>query len=528
LRGFIKGSFLSRYADELFAGVAGGLLLALSFPPYPTRILSIVALVPLMRYFIRVFPAHAGRKGGLKRGFLAGYFFGAVFFLVLIFWISNLIPESSVNLSWVLLPGVILLILYLACYYGLFGLVIAWMTGRIGRRALWAAPAVWALLEYLRSKGELAFSWGVISSSLVKYPIAVQGVFALGPFGLAMLIVLVNLLIAVMIFSDVKRIRLAALVSLVAVTTVMLAGGALRIRRIDEEIGARAGSANVAVVQPNVDLGKKWDVNYRDSVFVQIEEIAGKAAAMGAELVIFPETAAPVSMSHQHRYRNWMKRISREAGVDIYIGYIRHEMENDRWRSFNSSGIFDGKGRLVTEYDKINLLQFGERIPFSQYIPLLEKIEFGQANFKKGRTQTIFESPAGRFGSLICFESTFSGYARRYVKEGAQFLVNVTNDGWFGSARGPLQHSETAILRAVENGVTLLRAANTGVSMYVDPAGRVIDRIGLDEEGILLVPVHTLSSITPYCRFGHLIFFGLALLNISVVGISALVGGKRH
>ena len=248
--------------------------------------------------------------------------------------------------------------------------------------------------------------------------------------------------------------------------------------------------------------------------FAEIEELTGKAAALGAELVIFPETAAPVSMSHSRKYREWMKSIAQDAGVDVYIGYVRHIKEGERWRSFNSSGMFDRSGILSQQYDKINLLQFGERVPFSGWVPFLERMDFGQANFKRGEEQTIFESPVGSFGSLICFESTFSCYSRDYVELGADFLVNITNDGWFGGARGPLQHSESAVQRAIENGVTVLRAANTGISMFIDPAGRVVESIGLDREGILLVPVYTLSSQTPYTRYGQKIFLGMVVLNL--------------
>lgn len=510
-------SFLGRWSEEILAGAAGGLLMALSFPPYPTRILSLVALVPLFRYFMRVWPAYPAERRTLRRGFFAGWIFGIAFFLVLLFWITNLIPASSVNLRWVLTPGLILLVMYLALYTGLFTLALAALQRWRGPSALWLAPAIWAVTELMRSSGELAFSWGIIASSLAPYPVALQGLAAAGPFGLGMLAVLVNLLFAVIVFDRGRMRRIGAAVALVAVVSAVLAGGAARIRRIDARIAADESAADVAVVQPNVDLAKKWKPFYRDSVFVEIERYADKASALGARLVIFPETAAPVSMSHHLVYRDWMKRIARGAGTEIYIGYIRHEKDGDRWISYNSSGLFDSTGLLTTQYDKINLLQFGERIPFSQYIGPLERMDFGQANFRPGREQTVFETPVGRFGSLICFESTFSDYTRRYVRGGADFLVNVTNDGWFGSARGPLQHSESAIMRAVENGVTLLRAANTGVSMYIDPAGRVIDRIGLDREGFLLVPVHRPHGLTLYCRFGRAVLLVLVAANAAAV-----------
>jgi apolipoprotein N-acyltransferase len=519
-------SFLARWREELFAGILGGFLLALSFPPFPTRLLSLVALVPLFRYFLVVFPGY--KSGQKKRGFFAGWIFGMTFFLVLLYWVPNLIPASSVNLRWVLIPGLVLLVMYLGLYTGLFTLALAALHGKIGRRALIAAPAIWGITEYLRSSGELAFSWGIISGSLLRYPIAAQGLFATGPFGFAMLIVAVNLLIAVALFVRERGRRMTAALLLVLLIAGALAGGHFRMRRIDEEIHAVDRSADVAVVQPNLDLAIKWKPVYRDTIFAEIEELTGKAAALGANLVIFPETAAPVSMSHSRKYREWMKRISKEAGVIVYIGYVRHIQEGDRWRSFNSSGLFSRTGRLVQQYDKINLLQFGERVPFSGWFPVLERMDFGQANFKRGEEQTVFVSPAGKFGSLICFESTFSGYSRDYVRLGADFLVNITNDGWFGGATGPLQHSESAVQRAIENGVTMLRAANTGISMLIDPAGRVVESIGLDREGMLLVSVPTLSSRTPYTRFGQWILLWMAVLNLAFAAAWYFLSARKR
>lgn len=517
-----RGSFVFRWRNEIFAGVSGGLLLALSFPPFPTRLLSVVALVPLLRYFIVCFPDISWRKGALKRGFWAGFMFGAAFFTVLLFWIANLIPESSINMSWVMFPAIVLLVVYLSCFPGLFGLAIAWLVRRFGTRAIYAAPALWALTEFLRSIGELGFSWGIISSSLVTYPIAIQGLAVYGPFGFSMILVLVNVFVAFIFYGRSDRARVWALSLLVLLVGVHLIYGNLRITGLDRDLEKIESVTNVAVVQPNVDLAIKWRPEYRDSVLTQIDELTRKAAAMGADVVIFPETAAPVSVSHSSKYRNWLKRIAKSSQVDLFIGYINHIQEEGRWRSFNACGLYDSEGNLVSQYHKINLLPFGERIPFSQYLPILEKLDFGQANFKRGEEMTIFDSKAGKFGTLICFESTFSEYTRRYIKKGAQLLVNITNDGWFGSKRGPLQHAETAILRAVENGVTLLRSANTGVSMHVDPAGRVKSSIGLDEDGILLVPVKILRKLTLYCRFGQLSFALMFLGNMLIFILPAM------
>ncbi|MBN1165066.1 MAG: apolipoprotein N-acyltransferase [Candidatus Krumholzibacteriota bacterium] len=520
-------SFVYRWRQEIFAGVTGGLLLSLSFPPFPTRFLALVSLVPVIRYFLIEFPARAGDKGCLRRGFGVGFYFGLAFFLALLFWIINLIPESSINLSWVLFPALVLLVMYLACFTGLATLGLAWMIKRFGPAGLFSAPAFWALMEFARSRGELAFSWGVISSSLANFPPAIQGHSIYGPFGMSLILVLVNVLLCCACFSPAKKSRLTALAVLILLVGGHLLWGSSRISRLDKSLREQNPVKNVAVIQANVSLAIKWRPEYRDSVFTKLEILTRKAAAAGASLVIFPETSAPVSLSHAVKYRNWIGRMARQSEVEILIGYIYHLQEGDEWVPYNACGLFNKRGELVSQYQKINLLPFGERMPFSQYIIPLGRLDFGQANFKPGQKMTIFNSSAGKFGTLICFESTFSGFAGRYIRDGARFLVNITNDGWFGSTRGPKQHMETAILRAVENGVTLLRAANTGISLFVDPAGRVVENIGLDKGGIIMASIYRPPGPTLYGRAGQLPFLILVLISLAAAPVYSRMGRGR-
>ena len=507
-------SFTRNWGREISIGALSGLMMALSFPPYPTRVFSLFALVPVFWYFIREEDAGDKRSGYLKRGFLICYIFGIVFFGVLLHWVANVIPDSNVTARWVLAPGVSLLALYLALYLGLFGLALAYLIKRYGRGALVAAPALYPLAELLRSSGELAFSWGLLSGALVKHPIAVQGLSIYGSYGLSFFIVLVNMLLAVALFSKQSRIRLACLFLLVLVILFHMIFGVTRIRRYRDITGG-IDRENIAVVQPNVGLDIKWKPEYKNKIFKEIENLTAEAAGRGAELVIFPETSAPVSISRSANYRAWLQRIAAGSGVDLLIGFIDHTYSEGEIRSYNGAGLFNREGELEARYRKINLLPFGEKIPFSQYFPVLKKIKFGQANFTSGKRKTIFRSDAGDFGVLICYESTFPGQSREYILNSAVFLVNITNDGWFNSQRGPIQHSETAITRAVENGVYMLRSANTGVSMYIDPAGRVVRKLGLNEGGIIYCGIKEPDGLTFYTRHGNLVFYALALVSLA-------------
>ncbi|MCX5754446.1 MAG: apolipoprotein N-acyltransferase [Candidatus Krumholzibacteria bacterium] len=516
----IRENWFVRWRDELAAGVSSGVLLALSFPPFPTRFLAAVALVPILRYYL-VKP-----RPGLRRAIVLGFIFGFSFFAPLLFWILDLIPESGVTMPWIMGPALALLVAYLSCYTALFTVALSFCASRFGTRALIAAPALWSLVEYARSHGELAFSWGNLANAIAIHPLAIQGVSVYGSFGLSFVLALLNLCAARTLFGRGARTRVLAAAAFVAVVGGHLAWGAHEIARFDGTKTALNGNDAVAVMQPNIDLGLKFEPSFRDSIFVQMEKYAAIAAEHGAGLILFPETAAPVSFKATPQYLGLLEAIARGDGIDILTGYVDHTVVNNAWIAHNAAALISKDGRLTGNYHKMNLLPFGEKMPWSRYFPALAKLDFGQANFIPGTKQTIFDSGVGRFGVLICFESTFSGFTRRYVQGGADFLVNITNDGWFGNNQGPVQHAEMAILRAVENRVTLFRAAYTGVSMIVDPVGRVKQRLGLFTEGMIYGSAERSGGGTFYTKHGDAVYFAMALACLLLVFVPALRGRR--
>lgn len=509
--------FVRTYSRELLSGALGGVLLALSFPPFPTRYCALIALVPVFRYFLITAGENFDRP--VRRAFVLGYTLGIAFFLILLYWVSILIPASSARMPWLMIPATVLLVLYLSCYTALFTIVQSLLLRRFGTSSLFAAPALWSLLELARSRGELGFPWGNLSSALVRVPVTVQGVAVYGPFGLSLIVVLVSVLFAVAMFGRSAHRRAVALVIVLIIAAGHVVWGITEIERFDTGSEKRGRMFTAVIVQPNVNLAIKWEAAYRDTIFQEIEALAAAAATSGARLVIFPETAAPISFGHQASYVRWLKRIARDNDIDLFTGFIDHTRENDEWHPHNAAGLFGSEGDITGYYIKVNLLPFGERMPFSQYIPALSKLDFGQANFRPGTVQTIFRSRGLRFGALICYESIFADYTRRYVRDGADFLVNITNDGWFGSRVGARQHAEAAILRAVENRVPLLRAANSGISMVVDPVGRVTQSIGLDREGMIATPVYPKRGLTIFTRYGHAVYFLMVVANLAAVAI---------
>jgi apolipoprotein N-acyltransferase len=478
----------------VLSALASGLLLAAAFPPLSLGPLSCVALIPVL--------VALHRRANCPRVFFkTGHLFGVAFFFAHLWWIVKLSPAASITVPWLMMPATIVLVLYLAVYPGLFFLLLRW----IGRgRPLFAAllgPALWVIIEWIRSSGEFGFPWGSIGYSLVRYPVMMQGAALFGVLGLGALIVMVNMLWAGALLSTRLGTKGLLFAAGTAVLVLNVLGGKTAIERFDSNRPDKQFA--VALVQPNIDLAVKWEPEFTDWTFSLIERLTRQAAGFGPGLVVFPETAAPVYLRYSLKYKTRLEDLARSSDAGIFIGFLdgRYDGPKGVLNYYNSSGLFLPNGDYA-QYDKIHLLPFGEVIPFGWKFRILQKIDFGQANFQPGLEMLPIPSPVGNLAPLICFESTFPELSRKGVALGADVFVNITNDGWFGNTPGPYQHSDMAILRAVENRRFLLRSGNTGVTMVVDPVGRVTNTLAMNKEGFLIGKIHRVNGKTFYTRHG--------------------------
>ena len=492
--------------------VVSGLLLAAAFPPLRLGPLSFVALVPVVVCLYR-------RSYSVRAHYNTGYLFGVAFFGGLMWWVVKLSSAASMTVPWLLAPATIVLVLYLALYPGLFFLLLRW-TGRERRLlAVLLAPALWALVEKLRGSGEFGFPWGSIGYSLVHEPSLVQGASAAGVLGVSALVVAVNMLLAAGLLAKTAKGKTVLLALGIGLFALNHYAGRAEIGRFD---AADTGERYVvALVQPNVPLEIKWKPEYSDSLFRQIVRLTREAGSHKPDLIVFPETAAPVYMRISRAHTKVMSSLSGELDAGVFVGFLdaRYDGPGGSLDIYNSSGMFLPDGSMG-QYDKIHLLPFGEAIPFAWKFRFLENIDFGQANFLPGPDRPPLASPAGKVAPLICFESTFSDLPRKAAHRGADLLANITNDGWFGRTPGPYQHSDMAILRAVENRRFLVRSGNTGVTMIVDPVGRITRRLAMDIEGILTGEVHSVGGTTFYTRHGD-----RPVMTASIVVVLAVVLG---
>ena len=487
-----KSDFLSRFRGLIsgrFAGpvsaVGSGVLLSLSFPNAGLMPLVFVALVPLFVWMQRepAGPAASSALAPAARGSgWVPWITGIVFNAILFGWLVRL-PSRAMTHPWIIFPALLALALYLGFYVALFGWITRFIRRRVGWSPLAVAPAVWAATEWLKSFGPLGCPWGNVGYALAEHPAWIQGAALVGAPGLSVWIVCVNALFAGAYTTRRWAARAAFAVLAVGLVVVPVVWGNARIR--DYRPGE---TVHVALVQPNIGSDEKWDAAHQERSIRTLFRITSEAMAREPkpDLVVWPETALPFYVRLETQKLARVFELAKELNVPILIGYPDATLSTSgAVTTHNAAGLFLPTGTIVAQYEKIHLVPFGERIPFQGILPFLGKIDLGQAEWTPGTKPIIFPFRNAPFGVLICFESIFPGLARDYGIDGARWLVNITNDEWFGPTAAPRQHADMAILRCVEQELGMGRCANTGISMIIDPVGRVTRRSPLFEEALV-------------------------------------------
>jgi apolipoprotein N-acyltransferase len=461
-----------------------GVSVSFCFWPYRTGFLAFVVLVP--------FILTSGIVDGRGRYIFNSFVFGIGYFLGSLYWIA-LLGREQIALPWLRLPAAIVLSLYLALFMVLTG----WSAGRLVRLGIpfeISLAAAWTAMEYLRSLGPLGFTWASLGYSQTPYQGILQMAAVVGTYGITALIVLVNGMLARTLIS--RRWSYLALVA--AILLIPLAAGRLVLR------GAGSGkTVDVTLIQPNISGDVKWDETYSDTTMAILRRMT--LAGPDSTLVIWPETAVPFHLLHSPVEMFEVASLARYKGSSILVGCPDYTYEDGLTRYYNSAVLVSPTGSVEGTYRKIHLVPFGEMIPFEDRFDILRRIDLGEGDFSPGADLTIFDAFGEPFAVAICFESIYPGLVGDFVRAGARFIVNITNDEWFGPSLGPSQHAQMAVMRAVEHRVGLARCANTGISMLVDPYGRVRKRTDLFTRETLSGTVEVGEGGTLYGKVGGLL-----------------------
>lgn len=505
----------SRKADGalalLAAALGSAMLLALAMPGrigwWP---LLFGALVPLL-----LFTLHA-RPG---RSALAGFVFGLVYHLALLYWILIVLGRYGGLPLWLSMPALLLLAAYMACYSAMF----CWLLSRVAGRSwhqersvatlVWCAPVIWVGLDAVRATLLTGFPWMDLGYGLFGQPGLIQAADLGGHHLITFSLVLANGLV-VAIFDRQRRIvrwnlRLERRLLLAAMILLVFVGGYSQVRyQAADSLADRAVRAGVAVVQGNIDQAIKWSPAAKVATVDRYVHLSRQVVdSTDIELVIWPETALPFYPQRDPLVER-VNVFATEQNTWLLTGaplftLVPQTDEPDRVRYFNGALLIGPGGRVGGQYAKQHLVPFGEYVPLRRYLPFLQPLVVNIDDFSPGQDKEPLVLGLMKLGVLICYESIFPDIARESVGHGANLLVNITNDAWYGRSSAPHQSMAMAVFRAVENKRALIRAANTGISGFVDPFGRIDGQTDIFVEAARGGRVPMLDLTTVFQRGGH-------------------------
>jgi len=482
---------LSKMA-RLSLALASGVSLALAFPLFNLPILAWVAPAGLILAALNQRPGFA---------FLLGWLQGVVFYVLSVPWIYTVMRQYG-PLTVAEAGGVLILVVLAAgAFHAAFACGIAWMSRSGIARACLAAPFLYVALELaILHLPDIGFPWNLLGYAAAGNLAFVQLTTLTGIYGLSFVVAAFNALTGWTVMETAKRNRRALGVWLGA-AGILVAMAFVGPRFVSQEKPDRVAH----LVQTNFPQAVSYPSNWMElhaAELDQLEQISVSAAQKSPGLVVWPEAPAPFSLQYAWFLPRAL-RIARNAGNGFLLGVVDWKPPaNGHANATNSAALLDSYGALTFTYDKIHLVPFGEYVPWRKWITFAGKLTADIGDFQRGTEYRVGRLPGGRFSVFICYEAIFPNEVRRFTSGGAELLINLSNDGWFGGSAAPAQHLAIARVRAVENRRWLLRDTNNGITVSVDPYGRMAARMPADVRGELDAPYAFRSDLTPYARWG--------------------------
>jgi len=498
---------------KIILAAVSGILLTGSFPETGLSWLAWFALLPLLI---------AVRDLKFGQSFRLGLLTGLVHYLTLLYWLSYTMKTYGHLPVYLSVPVLFLFSFYLSLYIALFSGAFT----RISSGPLFSffmIPVLWVALEYVRSFLFTGFPWELIAYSQYKALHIIQVSDTLGPYGVSFLLAMSNaaFFIGFLYVTGTKRHEKKISILHVAISLLVfifiLAGfwsyGKTRIEKTDSAVSDSAG-ITISVIQGNISQSEKWDPAFQHSTIIKYLNLSRSVDAEKSDLVVWPETAAPFYFLYDTGLTKKLQSGVAETGAGFLIGSPSFVRNGKNIEFYNSAYMLGPEGKVTGKYDKVHLVPFGEYVPLKKWLPFIGKMVEQVGDFSSGEKGSTVGLNGHSIGVLICYELIFPYLSRAEVINGAGLLINMTNDAWYGRTSAPYQHFSMAVFRAVENRRALVRAANTGISGFIDPAGRIIGSTPLFEDAVMTKRVPVLKELTFYTRFGDI--FALACLAAAI------------
>jgi apolipoprotein N-acyltransferase len=493
-------------------------MLVLIFPLFNLEMLAWFALIPLF-FLIQEQP--------LVRVTWFGFWAGMVFYFFGLRWVTNTIVNYG-NLP-VIVSYLVLLLLaaYLSLYMALFCYLLKkWSRGNL-LYFIFLAPGLWTSLEYLRSThSQYGFSWlGLGYSQSGNLPV-IQMAEITGVYGISTLIVFINASLFYLLNTWLTRRdsapnkkQVAGVLGLsLAIGVFWIGYGQMALEKWENDPSS-SKPLKVGLAQGNIQQHLKWNPLYQNQVVATYRKLSLEAAQSKPDLIVWPEAAIPFYYSLDKKNSALIKDIVQTTKTPLLLGSPYGEFENKKRILYNSAYLIDAAGETLGRYDKIHLVPFGEFVPFKKLLWFVSKMVEGIGDFGQGTEDKVFDLNGAKLAVSICYEITFPDLVRQPVLHGAQFLVNITNDAWFGDSPASYQHMDMAALRAVENRVPIVRAANTGITGTIDPTGAIRQATRLFEETVVITEIQPHQGETTFYTQNGDLFSQACILLIGLFGL---------
>jgi apolipoprotein N-acyltransferase len=480
------------------------LLLVASFPKFGHPAFGWIALAPLL-----VAIGLEARRPPI-RVLTLGLITAGIYFSGTLYWVSIVVATfGGLGMPLGILVG-ILMVASQAIFPAFFALLQGYAFRSFGVKGVWLAPFLWVTNEWLRATLGFAFPWVMLGTSQSRVLPIVQAASVVGVYGLSFLLVLVSAAAAAVTLSRRRPHVVGAAVTLVSIAVIAMAG-AVRVQQA--ALLTRGRPLRVGLVQGNVPEEEKLVAGNRDAILTRYIDLSRRTLALGADVVLWPESSAPFYFDLDTTLAAPVRRLAAETHTPFVIG----SDEFERWpagdRYYNSAVLVDADGRSRGSYRKMRLVPFGEYVPLKSLLFFVGPLVQAVSDFTPGTEPRVFDIGGSRRLSVaICYESVYPWIGRAFVERGSQLLATITNDAWFGRSSAAFQHFDQGAIRAVEEGRYVVRAANTGISGAVDPYGRAVAATDLFVPAAFVVDVRLLSDLTWYGRLGDVVvWLGLAV-----------------